>query len=149
MSEAVIISGILGGCGLLITLTYNYKNTQLANHKMQKELFTEFNKRYNDLNDDLNLLSNSSLAHFTAWFLPEDQIRIKATIYDFFNLCAEEYYWHKKKRIPTKVWISWEKGMNDIYNRSEVIQKMWDEECQNGSHISYYIEKKNDFFKLR
>jgi hypothetical protein len=149
MSEAVIISSILGGCGLIITIIYNYKNTQLANHKMQKELFTEFNKRYNELNDNLNLLSSSTLEDFSNWFLPEDRVKIKATIYDFFNLCSEEYYWKNEGRIPKKVWKSWERGMNDIYNRSEVIKTMWEEECQNNGFISYYIDKKDAFFKLR
>jgi hypothetical protein len=148
MSEAVIVSGILGGCGLLITLIYNYKNTQLSNHKMQKELFTEFNKRYNELNDNLNLLGDSSLTYFSEWFLPEDQVKIKGSIYDFFNLCSEEYYWKMEGRIPEKVWKSWVRGMNDIYNRSEVIRKMWDEECENKGYISYYIDKKDTFFKL-
>ena len=149
MSEAVIISSILGGCGLLITLFYNYKNTQLANHKMQKELFTEFNKRYNELNDNLNLLGNSSSEYFSDWFQDEDKIKIKASIYDFFNLCAEEYYWKKEGRIPKKVWNSWYKGMNDIYNRSQLIQQMWDDECKNDGYKSYYIHKKEAFFKLR
>lgn len=149
MSEAVVISSILGGSGLTITIIYNYCNYKLANHKMQKELFAEFNKRYNELNGDLNILGSSSPSTFSDFFLPEDQTRIKGVIYDFFNLCAEEYYWKKEGRIPSKVWISWQKGMNDIYNRSEVIQKLWDEECQNKGYTSYYIDKKDTFLKLR
>lgn len=148
MSEAVIVSSILGGFGLLITLFYNYKNTQLSNHKMQKELFTEFNKRYNELNDNLNFLGSSSSEDFANWFLEGDRIKIKATIYDFFNLCSEEYYWKKEGRIPQKVWDSWNKGMNDIYNRSGLIQQMWEDECKNDGYKSYYIDKKDAFFKL-
>jgi len=149
MSDTIIASSILGGCGLIITIVFNYKNNQLSNHKMQKELFTEFNKRYNDLNDNLNLLGSSSIDDFSKWFSDEDRIKIKATIYDFFNLCSEEYYWKKEGRIPQKVWNSWYKGMNDIYNRSELISKMWDDECENEGYKSYYIDKKDAFFKLR
>lgn len=148
MTEAVIVSSILGGCGLIITIIYNYNNYKLVNHKMQKELFAEFNQRYNELNGDLNLLGNSSPSTFSHFFLAEDQARIRGVIYDFFNLCSEEYYWKKEGRIPKKVWVSWEKGMNDIYNRSEVIQKLWEEECENGGYFSYYINKKDAFFKL-
>lgn len=115
---------------------------------MQKELFTEFNKRYDEINNDLNNLGNATVIEFRTIFTIEQNKKIKQSIYDFFNLCAEEHYWYSKKRIPKKVWISWEKGMNDIYNRSEVIQTIWEEECKDNGHISYYINKKDEFFKL-
>ncbi|NDP28241.1 MAG: hypothetical protein GZ087_12565 [Flavobacterium sp.] len=149
MSDAVLISTVLGGCGLLITLIYNYKNTQLANHKMHKELFTEFNKKYDTLNGDLNYICSLSKGFFLEFDMGEDSRRLQTVINDFFNLCAEEYYWSREKRIPKRVWKSWEKGMNDIYNQSEIIRHYWDEECKNEGHLSYYIDRKDDFFKLR
>jgi hypothetical protein len=149
MSEGVIISSILGGCGLLITIIYNWKNTMLANHKMHKELFTEFNKRYDNLNGDLNYICSISKDFFLEFNMAEDTQRLEGIIYDFFNLCAEEHYWNRKKRIPKRVWRSWEKGMNDIYNKSEVIRHYWDEECKNEGYLSYYIDRKDEFFKLR
>lgn len=149
MSEGVVISAILGGCGLLVTLAYNKKNSQLANHKMHKELFTEFNKRYDALNNDLNIICTYDKAFFLGFDFGDEKTRLEGIINDFFNLCAEEYYWKRKKRIPKRVWRSWEKGMNDIYNKSEVIRHYWDEECKNEGYLSYYIDRKDEFFKLR
>ena len=47
---------ILGGIGVYITFKYNSANRKLNHEKMEKELFTEFNKRYDHLNDTLSLL---------------------------------------------------------------------------------------------
>ena len=151
MSDAIIVSSILGVCGLIITYAYNKKNTKLANHKMHKELFTEFNARYDKLNDDLEIIcsKNMNIDDFNKLNSGYNNYKYTATIIDFFNLCAEEYYWYSKKRISKRVWKSWEKGMNDIYNKSEVIQALWDNECKNEGYISYYIDKKDTFFKLR
>lgn len=149
MSETIIATSIIGICGLIITYAFNKKNTRLAKHKMQKELFTEFNSRYDKLNSDLNYITSLSYESFKTFDLGQESIRQRGIINDFFNLCAEEYYWYSKKRIPKRVWISWEKGMNDIYNKSEIIQKLWEEECQNEGFISYYIDRKDAFFKFR
>ena len=149
MNDTIIASSIIGLCGLIITHMHNKKNTKLANHKMQKELFTEFNMRYDKLNNDLNYICSTSNLFFENFDMGEDTKRLEGAINDFFNLCAEEYYWYSKKRIPKRVWKCWEKGMNDIYNKSEIIQKKWDDECENEGYVSYYIDKKDAFFKLR
>lgn len=44
---------ILSVIGVGITLAIGVNQNKLSNDRMLKELFTEFNQRYNNLNDDL------------------------------------------------------------------------------------------------
>ena len=145
MIEAVIVSGILGAFGLFITLFYNGQNRKLSNDKMERELFTEFNARYDVLNDHLYQIQESCK---TLQDL-DDNPYLKYKLNDFFNLCAEEYYWKKKKRISDGIWLAWSEGMNDWYNSVPVVQLAWQYEIKKSGCRSYYINKEDDFFKIR
>jgi len=145
MSESTIASVILGSFGLIITFVYNHYNRKLANDRMNKELFTEFNARYSKL--------NNSLFKIIADCKTADDIRKDTGLYndlnDYFNLCAEEYYWYKKGRIDSVIWKAWSDGMNDWY-KYPVIQAAWEEEIKKFGCISYYIKDKNEFlFKIK
>ena len=136
--------------GIAIWLTYRYQkhSKKLADDRMLKELFTEFNVRYDELN---NLIDKISKLSKETWegLEANEKLTYESTVIDFFNICAEEYYWHNEGRINGGIWESWHKGMNDIYNRSEIIQNLWEEECKNDGYKSYYISKKDDIFKLK
>jgi hypothetical protein len=144
MSEAVILSAILGFFGLLITIVYNNFNSRLAKDRIQKELFTEFNERYDKLNDSLYKIQ---LECHNIEDL-ENNTDLKPKLMDFFNLCSEEFYWfYHKKRIDPIIWHSWQKGMNYWYNNVPVIKKMWENEMKLSGKLSYYITDKMEFFK--
>lgn len=148
-----VITLFIGVFGCILTLRFN-KNSikhfeqtaKIENDRLMKELFTEFNQRYDRINNKLDKIASLS---------KEEWIELKAkkkdkytgVVIDFFNICAEEYHWHSEGRINGNIWASWHKGMNDIYNKSEVIQNLWDEECKNEGFKSYYISHKNEIFK--
>ena len=141
MTESIIISSILGGCGLIITFVYSNFNRKLSKDKMNKELFTEFNARYDKLNDSLYII----IAKYKTINELENDSKLKNDLIDYFNLCAEEYYWHKKKRIDKIIWEAWSDGMNDWY-KDPVIKEAWEKEISEFGCRSYYIKDKNDFF---
>jgi hypothetical protein len=66
-------------------------------------LFNSFNKRFDELNEPLNLIFNNAEIKGEK---TKEQI-----VQDYLNLCAEEYYWLMKGRIPKKVWSSWRQGI--------------------------------------
>lgn len=138
--------------GLIIYMfsrKYQENTKAIENDRMMKELFTEFNNRYDKLNGPIDEITKISLNDWNELKKKKRNAYLH-NIYDFFNLCAEEFYWYNKKRVEKKVWKSWSSGMNKIYNSSEVIQMIWDEECNDKEGInSYYINDKNDFFKLQ
>ena len=47
---------ILGATGFGISMYYSNRTQKIANEKMMKELFTEFNQRYNELNNFFHYL---------------------------------------------------------------------------------------------
>ncbi|WP_143102416.1 hypothetical protein [Lutibacter maritimus] len=134
---------------IAIWLTTRYQNhsKKMETDRMLKELFAEFNERYDKINNKLDVISKLSVEQWNE-LSQTKQSENEGVIVDFFNICAEEYYWHKEGRINGNIWTSWEKGMNDIYNRSEIIQNIWEQECQNSGFQSYYITKPNTFFKV-
>jgi len=144
MSETAILSAILVGFGLIITLVHNNFNRRLLTDKMRKELFTEFNARYDKLNDSLYKI----VAECKSLEDIEKNSDLKNHLIDYFNLCAEEYYWFRRDRIDTIIWDAWSNGMNDWYN-FPVIKEAWEAEIKQFGCNSYYIKNKNDFFKIK
>jgi len=153
MSKEIIASIIGAGAtiaaGLLVYLLSRgyYRHSQkIEKHRLLKELFKEFNERYDVINNELDNISRLTNLEW-AELSDEDKKEAKGIVIDFFNICAEEYYWYTEKSIDEGIWSSWQKGMNDIFNRSEIILQIWDDECKNDGFKSYYINKKYAFFK--
>eukprot|EP01029_Cantina_marsupialis_P030837 TRINITY_DN8516_c0_g2_i1.p1 TRINITY_DN8516_c0_g2~~TRINITY_DN8516_c0_g2_i1.p1 ORF type:complete len:149 (-),score=21.63 TRINITY_DN8516_c0_g2_i1:42-488(-) len=142
----ILPSLIIGFFGLSATIWFSRATKKRESDKMMKELFTEFNTRYDKLNNYLAQIVDSDKPVESV-----DQINERAVVIDFFNLCAEEYFWHKRGRIDKKMWQSWQAGMNYWYNHTNpIIRDLWIEECncENGK-ASYYIVNGDEFFKRR
>ena len=101
---------ITGAIAALVHFWYSQHN---QNTDRFIGLFRNFNARYDDLNDKLNaLLSRSGVLLLSG----ED----KQLLYDYFNLCAEEYLFFKSGYIDTEVWRSWLQGMRYFASNPEV-----------------------------
>lgn len=132
---------LLGSIGIVVTFYFGISKTQMENDRFFKELFRDFNLRYTALNECLYDIINSGKE------LEELSFKEKDKVYDYFNLCAEEYYWYKKNRISPTVWKSWKNGMDFWYSKP-IIKEMWKEEMANSnSRESYYMESNENFFK--
>jgi hypothetical protein len=132
----------LGLIAIFITIFYSYHSKKMENDRMIKELFKEFNARYDKINHSLYEIESKCKTLKDLDEHPE----LKNKLNDFFNLCAEEYFWYKKGRIDKNIWCAWSDGMNDWYNGVQVIKDSWNSEIQNRGCKSYYIKQKNDFF---
>lgn len=105
---------------------YFIHKQKLEEIKLFKELFTEFNKRYDDLNDDLTkIIDGPDKEEFNQ--------HKKMKVIDYFNLCAEEYFFYKRGYIPSEVWINWRNGIKEKFS-SQHIKEVWEQEKQNGSY---------------
>lgn len=97
---------IVGVLILYFGILYNILTYKISADKFSKELFNEFNKRFDDMNEGLNQIIDPNHNSFrTMGLIPKEQI------IDYLNLCSEEYYWYRKGRIDFLVWKSWKKGM--------------------------------------
>ncbi|MEZ5292846.1 MAG: hypothetical protein R2745_17325 [Vicinamibacterales bacterium] len=117
-----VVAGLLGFC-------YFAQTQKLQEMALFKELFTEFNRRYDELNDRLAKIAVAGTAN------PDS----RAVIVDYFNLCAEEYLWFSEGYIPRVVWKSWCAGML-AYLYVEPFRTIWDEESATNSYYGLSIE---------
>lgn len=99
----------IGFVASIATIYLGVIKYQIENDRFYLELFKNFNGRYNgDINDVFNGFENNTI----QLDLDDKDKDKKLIIIDYFNLCAEEYYWYKQNRIPEEVWTAWLFGIN-------------------------------------
>lgn len=114
--EKEIFLGLIASIATLYLGVIKYK---IESDKFSLELFKSFNDRYNDkLNDIFNMENETVKDKNSTLFSSKD----KCAIIDYFNLCAEEYYWYKKSRISKEVWAAWKIGITENLNKEGVYQ---------------------------
>jgi len=117
---ATTLAAALGFC-------YFVQKQKLDELRLFKELFTDFNGRYDQMNDKLENIRGGN---------GDGGDRAKNTLVEYFNLCAEEYLFFREGYIHPEVWRSWCNGML-YYLRDNGIRRVWDEEMNSHPH-SYY-----------
>jgi hypothetical protein len=122
---AALISFIIGSLSVL----YLVQSQRIEEARLFKELFSEFNARYNKLNEGLNeihgLLEDAMLSYHQ-----------RNRLYDYFNLCAEEYLFYRRGYILPQVWDSWLNGMR-FYYKHRVIADLWELELNQESYYGF------------
>jgi len=114
--------------GTLLSLIYFIQKQRLEERRLFRELFREFNERYEGMNRKLARIS----AEKDRKELAEDE---KTTLVDYFNLCGEEYLYFRLGYIDPVVWESWENGMTATL-RSKRVMNFWKDE--RGENNLYY-----------
>lgn len=152
----ILASIILGFFGLYISHKYSKSSQKLQDDLLMKELFEKFNERYDSLNDQIQIVMDAELSNniqkenLSSFKIEKNNKTYKQVLIDYFNLCAEEYFWHKKGRVDPLVWKSWNAGMKYWYNKSQLFRDFWTQEKEDNNYISYYLEdSENDFFKIK
>lgn len=121
----LLVSAIGGVAGF----TYFLYRQHLDEAKLFKELFSEFNARYDALSDDLNTI----LFGASAGLLTTDE---RDRLFGYFNLCAEEYFFYKAGYIDRDVWESWFRGMR-VFFKHPRIQALWEQDCKADSYYRF------------
>ena len=124
-----ILLPFVGGA---ISLIYIIEKQQLDEALLFKQLFYDFNKRYDDLNEELKKIKDDSNIELTE--------TEKFLLSDYFNLCGEEYLFYKNGYIYPEVWESWVNGMR-IFLKIEKIKVEWMNEFKTNSYYGLDIEK--------
>ncbi|MEE8113221.1 MAG: hypothetical protein V3T23_02590 [Nitrososphaerales archaeon] len=118
--------------GSTISFVFFVQKQKLEELKMFKELFTEFNSRYDNLNDKLLRIPEANPSEE----LSEEE---KITLNDYFNLCGEEYLFYEKGYIDPVVWKAWHNGMRVFFQNSR-IRKLWLEELNTDSYYGLRMD---------
>lgn len=119
-----IVASVLGFC-------YFVQQQKLAETNLFKDLFVDFNARYDKLNAELGRIRR--LSKSAGEPQPKLSDADRALIMDYFNLCAEEYLFYSEGYIHREVWRSWCAGMLS-YFREEPFRSQWNDEDK----ASYY-----------
>jgi len=121
---------ILGG---ILWAAYLVQKQKLDEIHLFKELFTKFNARYNDLNGDINnILRGGDKQELTPQELNK--------LYDYFNLCGEEYLFYRQGYIPPEVWKAWSNGMR-IFLQNTRIREVWKKEVRTDSYYGLSLKE--------
>ena len=115
--------------GAVISGVFFVQKQKLDELRLFRELFLDFNKRYDGLNDHLTSISD-------AGSLADSQER--QWVIDYFNLCAEEFWWYCAGYIPESVWGSWCRGML-FYLLREPFRGLWEGEVKTNSYYGLTI----------
>ena len=118
-----IIAAVLGFC-------YFVQQQKLAETALFKDLFTDFNRRYDALNDRLAQIATSG-----AELDPSG----RQVIVDYFNLCAEEYLFFSEGYIHRVAWQSWCAGMLWYLDR-EPFRSVWNDENATNSYYGLSVD---------
>ncbi len=105
-----------------------------------KELLIQFNARYDCMNGKLNAIVRKGDTG-----LGDDDIMI---LFDYFNLCSEEYMFYQRGYIYPEVWRSWVAGMN-FYYKNPKIKRLWVYEFSSESYYGLDIEREMKKFRLK
>lgn len=123
-----LLIAVVGISGAFTHFLYgqHHQDTQ-----MFVNLFTKFNKRYDKLNEKLNAIISR----------PVDSPLLPAhinTLYDYFNLCAEEYLFYEAGYIDEIVWQAWLRGMMYFANDAAVL-RLWKQEIAANSYYHFKL----------
>lgn len=108
----------------LLSAIFLTQKQKLEEIRLFSELFTEFTKRYDNLNGRIATIKSQK---------PPDQDKIEQILDDYFNLCAEEYLFYKEGRILDSVWGNWCRGMEE-HLKSDIIRNYWEKEQKENSY---------------
>lgn len=122
-----VLLTILGGLlsGALIVQKQNLDELRLLH-----DLFKDFNARYDVYNSKLQRIANTGMS---------DPIEDRGLIVDYFNLCAEEYWWFKAGHLPDDVWQSWCRGML-WYLEKKPFADIWTQEVVTDSYYGLTLD---------
>jgi len=110
--------------GIALTTIYFVQKQKLEEIKLFKDLFTEFNERYDCLNGKISDIKSKAIS---------DSDEINKILDDYFNICSEEYLFYKEGRIYNEVWGVWCRGMYEHLS-NDVINAYWNKAQKENSY---------------
>ncbi len=119
---------LLVGLGGFVSFFYFVQKQQNEELQLFAKFYQEFNSRYDQLNEDMNRIRAGSKEEALSE-------KDKFILFDYFNLCSEEYLYYMRGYIYPEVWKAWCNGIY-YFLKNEKIRKLWEDEEKNAA--SYY-----------
>lgn len=126
--SAELSLSVVGGVAALFHFLYSQHNSHTDRFVA---LFRDFNARFDHLNNRLNRIATAPVSEV----LGADDLQ---TLYDYFNLCAEEYLFYDTGYIDEAVWKAWLRGMAYFAGKSD-IRRVWESELKQDSYYGFNL----------
>jgi hypothetical protein len=123
---------LLPAFGAIAGFIFFLYRQHLDETKLFKDLFVQFNERYDKMKDGLNEIVDGTLKG-------EPSEAQRKLLFSYLNLCSEEYLFYKAGYIDHEVWESWRSGMEDVFKRLRD-SEFWKTEQQNGSYYGFKLK---------
>ena len=123
---------VLLAVGTLLTFFYFLQKQQLEETRLMKELITDFNGRYDAMNEELQRILETGQRSPATKLTPCEEKKVV----DYFNLCAEEYLFHTLGYVEPRVWKAWRNGIN-AYAKDQRMRDVWKREKQSCSYYGF------------
>jgi hypothetical protein len=127
-SASELLVAAVGAAGGFVYFLYSQHHQGV---QMFASLFDKFNTRYDKLNERLNVIISRQIG---SPLTPEDI----NTLYDYFNLCAEEHLFYEAGYIDERIWRAWLCGMKP-FAADTVIRQLWGQEINAGSYYDFRL----------
>lgn len=111
--------------GAIISFIYLVQKQKLEELRLFRELFKDFNERYDEMNEKLARIADRQGGEVSS-----DE---RETLVDYFNLCGEEHLYFQRGYIDPAVWRAWLNGMKAIVSVPH-IKTVWEQERQTDSY---------------
>jgi len=111
--------------GAIVSFIYLVQKQKLEELKLFRELFKDFNERYDGMNEKLARIVEKT----------DDEVSSeeRETLIDYFNLCGEEHLYFQRGYIDPAVWHAWLNGMKEIVSVRR-INTVWEKEKRTDSY---------------
>lgn len=106
--------------GVALTIIYFVQKQKLEEIQLFEKLFTQFNSRYQVLNEKLEDIRRDPT---------KPEVEVRKVLNEYFNLCAEEYLFYSEGRIHPAAWRAWCRGML-YYLDKDHIRTRFEEDCK-------------------
>jgi len=129
---------VLGGLGATVAFMFSLQKQKAEELKLFADLFARFNARYDKLKKKMNKIRGAAGEGL------KDQEKLnddeKDTLFQYFNLCGEEYLFYEEGFIHPAAWKAWKAGMRTFY-KSDRIGDLWRTELKSGSYYELTAEE--------
>jgi hypothetical protein len=128
-SNLQILTASVGG---LWALAFYLQQRHAEDARFMRALMTDFNTRYDRMNNTLQAVVWSKGVPFTE--------KQNLQFIEYFNLCAEEWLFWRMGYIDEVVWKAWENGMRQ-YSKDERVYELWAIEAGTDSYYGFVLPR--------
>jgi hypothetical protein len=93
-------------------------------------LFVRFTDKFSEVNQTIDAIVRAEDKSLALTQSERDDL------FEYFNLCGEEYFYFRQGSVPDEVWVTWKVGMKAIFADARVI-RLWDSDSGPSAYYGF------------